>query len=204
MSKRGLRKNKPPPLTAMFGGEIRRFRSCHHHMADGNFHSDSLLVKWEGSPTPVSTSAPPPPPPATAVLHAATVGKTPTLTHLFLTFLFFFLLTCTWFAGQFCPSHSRSRLTLVIYLIGIGRRFLNWKCKKIEERLARARVCSLLKLFFIFPFMFFFSFLPYIHSQTNVCLRERATVCGALPAGCCLDSVPRSVKRQTRLYLCKK
>lgn len=82
MSKRGLRKNKPPPLTAMFGGEIRRFRSCHHHMADGNFHSDSLLVKWEGSPTPVSTSAPPPPPSATAVLHAATVGKTPTLTHI--------------------------------------------------------------------------------------------------------------------------
>lgn len=47
-------------------------------MADGNFHSGSvLLLKWEGSPAPVLSS--PPPPRATAVRHAATVGKSPTI-----------------------------------------------------------------------------------------------------------------------------
>lgn len=60
-------------------GVTGRFRSCHHHMADGNFHSASLLVKWEGSSTLVSTSAPPPSP-AAAVLRSVTLGKTPAFT----------------------------------------------------------------------------------------------------------------------------
>ncbi|KAG7495853.1 hypothetical protein JOB18_006596 [Solea senegalensis] len=44
------------------GVVTRRSDGCHHHMADGKFHSVSMLVKWEGSPTPVCIAAPPPPP----------------------------------------------------------------------------------------------------------------------------------------------
>lgn len=90
----GAREGEEPP--AALGGVTRRFWSCHHHMADGNFHSVSSLVKWEGSPTLVFTS-PPPPPLATAVRHTETLGKTPTFPRLFLTFIF--RLPCMRFAG---------------------------------------------------------------------------------------------------------
>lgn len=50
---------KEPPAAV---GVTRRLKSCYHHMADGNFHSVSLLVKWEGSEALVSSSPLPPAP----------------------------------------------------------------------------------------------------------------------------------------------
>ena len=63
---------KEPPVAHV--GVTRRFLSCHHHMANGNFHSVSLLVKWEGSSTLVFSS-PPLSPAAAAVRLSVTLGK---------------------------------------------------------------------------------------------------------------------------------
>jgi len=96
----------PHAPSAVYAGVTRRFRSCHHHMADGNFHSVSPLVKWEGSPTLVSTS---PPPPLLCPLQLSactdTLGKRPLL----LLLLFFLLLLLL-------PSIYRANPLLFIYL----------------------------------------------------------------------------------------